>query len=263
MARKQVPTQTPDNLCPARPPCSLLLLSQQPTNRLHRHRRGEKGGKKKREKEILQVFSKLNSEVPSTGRFLLPVHIVPLYFCLEPCGLAVRSSQTDLLYQGLSSLCPRGRGGCLLLSLATRRERTCGETGREGRRHPHPAAPLAASPTQPRTRSRVGCAGRSVHDRARATRDLPGRAGCPAAGVHAAGLAPGPDGTGGRWQPPPRPLPAASHSGGAAAGASPPGQGGSVPPALLCPPAPRRAAGCPPRPAPLTRADVCSPAFYF
>lgn len=122
----------------------------------------------------------------------------------------------------------------------TRRERTCG--GRDAH-HPRPAEPLAASPPRSRIRGRGGCAGRSEHDRARATRDLPGRAGRPAAGVRAAGLAPGPGRTGGGWQPPPRPLAAAPHGGGAAPGAGPSRQGGGMPPARLCcaRPAPRPA----------------------
>lgn len=123
-------------------------------------------------------------------------------------------------------------------------------------------------------------AGRSEHDRARATRDLPGRAGCP--GSRGAGSGAGPPAPAGRewgwWQPPSRPVPAAPYGGGAAAGASLTRQGGSMPPAPLCPPGP--AAGSPPAPArpgpprgadsgggrnggSRARRDVCSPGSIY
>lgn len=107
--------------------------------------------------------------MPSTGRFLLLIRII--YFCLAPCGLAGRGSERDQLHQGLGSLSPRGRG-----------ESTCGDRDRAERRQP---------------RHQPDPAPRPQHDRARATRDLPGRAGCPAAGSRGARSGIGPPG--GTW----------------------------------------------------------------
>lgn len=102
----------------------------------------------------------------------------------------------------------------------------------DGTRRAPPPAPCGAAGCQPDPAPAHAAAGRLEHDRARATRDLPGRAGCPAAGVHAAGLAPRPRRDGRRPPPPPPlPLPAAPYSGGAVPAASPTRQGGSMPPA--------------------------------
>lgn len=180
--------------CAARPPSSLWLLSQQPTTDSTDAAGGKKGGGEEGEREILQVFSKWHSEIPSAGRFLLPAHIAPLRFCLAPCGLAGRGSQADLLLQGLGPPRPGGRGRRLFLSLPTRRERTCGQTGRAGHRHPRPAELLAASPTRPpHTQPPAGWS--TIAPGRRGT--YPGGRDARQQGCTQRGWPPGPGGTGG------------------------------------------------------------------
>lgn len=162
---------------------------------------------------------------------MLPAHIIPLYFCLERRGLAGKGSQTDLLHQGLSPLYPWRRGGC----------HEAGETN--GTRGAPPPAPCGTAGGQP---APVPHTGSSEHDRARATRDLPGRAGCPAAGCVQRGW-PRPHGTGrgsGRRR---APFPLLLRAAGQHPEAVRFGREAASPPALLHPPGP--AAGSPPSPA--------------